>query len=334
MKFKFLFLLLFIMVAAGSYGQQPEKRNIRVADTLTAQEKANRNRVILRSELDSLIKLYSPNQTEVKLKEPDKPQKLEFPPFFFLITGAGLLVIGLLLYLLFNNQKKTHRAFHKLNRQLAEMEYAGIWGGTMSGRSKASQNLEKKIAGMHDELGKLQARNNILEQSAKEYGLMKQEYESMRQQIMDVYKMKNYPGYDSSGTETDMVKGMLETEKSVAAYGYERFMKPVLAIADANKNNPAKIPDEESEKLLQLLVSLSLFYIEYLYLRINDLSIGGKMVQRIQGLSQGNGLDPALMKELNTEHGSRALVLRIVLDTIPVRRLSYPVFDETNLNLS
>jgi hypothetical protein len=40
------------------------------------------------------------------------------------------------------------------------------------------------------------------------------------------------------------------------------------------------------------------------------------------------------MKQLNMEHGSRALVLRMVLDAMKIQRLSYPVFDETNLNLS
>jgi hypothetical protein len=105
-----------------------------------------------------------------------------------------------------------------------------------------------------------------------------------------------------------------------------------LAITDSNKNNPAKINAGDSEKLLDLLVSLSLLYIEYLYLRVNDLSIGGKMVERIQGLKNGNGLDPSLLKKLNTEHGSRALVLRMVLDKKSLHQLSYPVFDETDLN--
>jgi len=124
----------------------------------------------------------------------------------------------------------------------------------------------------------------------------------------------------------------METENSVANYAYEKFLKPILEITDANKNNPAKVNDEDREKLLELLVSLSLLYIEYLYLRVNDLAIGGKMVERIQGLSKGNGLDPSLLKKLNTEYGSRALVLRMILDKTQLHKLSYPVFDETDLN--
>ena len=62
------------------------------------------------------------------------------------------------------------------------------------------------------------------------------------------------------------------------------------------------------------------------------MSIGGKMVERIQGLSNGNGLDAALLKKLNTEFGSRALVIKIALEKTGLHQLSYPVFDETNLN--
>jgi hypothetical protein len=58
------------------------------------------------------------------------------------------------------------------------------------------------------------------------------------------------------------------------------------------------------------------------------------MIARIQGLSNGNRLDTILMKQLNKEHGSRALVLRMILDKMNIQNLSYPVFDETNLNLS
>jgi hypothetical protein len=65
---------------------------------------------------------------------------------------------------------------------------------------------------------------------------------------------------------------------------------------------------------------------------VNELSIGGKMVERIQGLSQGQSPDMALLKKLNTESGSRALVIKMTLEKIPLHRLSYPVFDETNLN--
>jgi hypothetical protein len=151
---------------------------------------------------------------------------------------------------------------------------------------------------------------------------------------MEVYKIRNYPGFDKEKSETDIVRSLLETERTVAVYAYEHFLKPVLAIADANKNNPARMNPEEREKMLDLLISLSLLYSEYLYLRIQDLSIGGRIAERIGNLRNGNNIDPAQLKKLNVEHGSRALVLRMVLDKSNVQHLSYPVFDETNLNLS
>jgi hypothetical protein len=156
----------------------------------------------------------------------------------------------------------------------------------------------------------------------------------VKQQITASYKIRNYPGYDKEKTEEELLQGLLNTEKSVALYAYEHFLKPVIAIADANKNNPARVSKEDREKLIELLISLSLLYTEYLYLRVNELSVGGNMIARIQGLSNGNRLDTILMKQLNKEHGSRALVLRMILDKMDIQKLSYPVFDETNLNLS
>jgi hypothetical protein len=145
-----------------------------------------------------------------------------------------------------------------------------------------------------------------------------------------VYKVKNYPFYDKAKEEGQMIKDLLLTERTVALHAFEKFMKPVIQITDTNKNNPAKISVEDSTKLLELLVSLSLYYIEYLYLRINDLSVGGNMVQRIG--SNGKGIDPGLLKKLNVEHGSRALALRMALNKSGISKLSYPVFDETDLN--
>ena len=128
------------------------------------------------------------------------------------------------------------------------------------------------------------------------------------------------------------MQSVLDTENIVANYAYEKFLKPILVITDTNKNSPARLNDTDREKLLDLLVSLSLLYIEYLYLRVNDLSIGGKMVERIKGFAGGNGIDNSLLKKLSSEFGSRALVIKMALNKVGIQRLTYPVFDETNLN--
>ena len=112
----------------------------------------------------------------------------------------------------------------------------------------------------------------------------------------------------------------------------QKFLKPIFSIVDANKNSPARISDTDRLKLLDLLISLSLLYIEYLYLRVNDLAIGGQMVDRIKGISKGAALDTSRMKKMNTEFGSRALVIKMVLEKAGIHQLAYPVFDETNLN--
>ena len=160
--------------------------------------------------------------------------------------------------------------------------------------------------------------------------MLLQEYESVKKAIAESYKVKNYPAYDNTKKEEQIIKDLLSTERTVTIHAFEKFLKPVIQIADANKNNPAKISEEDSQRMLELLISLSLYYIEYLYLRVSDLSVGGNIVQRIS--SNGKGIDPSLLKKLSTEHGSRALALRMALNRSGIYKVTYSVFDETDLN--
>jgi hypothetical protein len=341
MRYKLIISLFFCLFTGCLLGQQPETKHIRIADTLTAQEKANRNTVILKSELDSLIQLYNNNLPKTIPQEPVQKTESRLSEYLLWMAIVLLLGITVLLYILFRNQKKFNQTFLSLNRQIQHLEFAAIsansnefgTGSKLKGKTSL-QALEKKIQSLTAQLEKSAKENEELEQLIKEYTNSKQDFEMVKQQMMEVYKIRNYPGFTKDKSETEIVKSLLDTERAVALYAYEHFLKPVLAIADANKNNPAKINPEEREQMLNLLISLSLLYSEYLYLRINDLSVGGKMVERIGGLRNGNNIDTTLLKELNIEHGSRALVLRMVLDKTAIQHLSYPVFDETNLNLS
>jgi hypothetical protein len=313
------FLSLLVNVHAQ---QQPERNKLRIVDTLTKQERNNRNPVILKAELDSLIQLYIAKLPPVKPQEPVREVITKIPSW---VIGAGiavLVLITVLLWLLFRYHKRLTRTVVDLKRLIQNVEFysaASVNGNTTAG-TKNKTVLEKKISDLSAELDK--------QKKAHQFTL--QEYESVRKAIAEVYKVKNYPYYDKAKEEGQMIKDLLITERIVALHAFEKFMKPIVQITDANKNNPAKISVDDSERLLELLVSLSLYYIEYLYLRINDLSIGGNMVQRIG--SNGKGIDPALLKKLNTEHGSRALALRMALNKSGINKLSYPVFDETDLN--
>jgi len=238
--------------------------------------------------------------------------------------------------LLFRHKQKTNIAIEGLKDKARQPESGnanGLHVVTKEKKGKGTpQSLESKISDLNAELNKLSKENEGLNRVIKEYNGIQHEYDSLKHGILKAYKVKNYPGYDKTKDETIAMQGVLQTESSVAAYAYEKFLKPILAITDANKNSPAKLSTPDQEKLLDLLVSLSLLYIEYLYLRVNDLSIGGKMVERIQGLGKGNLLDASLLKKLNTEFGSRALVIKMALNKAELHQLSYPVFDETNLN--
>src|SRR5258706_3865847 len=107
MRNKFLLLLLFSLATVALDAQQGDSQDIRVADTLTAQEKNNHNRVILQSEVDSLIKLYNASQVPIRLQEPViKESTSQFSVYLLTAAVTALFLIAFILYVLFKNQKK------------------------------------------------------------------------------------------------------------------------------------------------------------------------------------------------------------------------------------
>lgn len=321
---KLVIFLLLMILASGLHAQQPVARHIRIADTLTAQEKINRTPVILQSELDSLIKVYNTAQEQQLVKTIPVETKDNFSQYLFIALLVVIGLLGLVVVMIYRHQQKINKTIGGLNKEQQPVK---------AGKGKSpQQTLESKISDLNAELHKLSKENEGMSRVIKEYNGIQHEYDSLKHGMQKAYKVKNYPGYDKAKDETLAMQGVLETENMVANYAYEKFLKPILSITDANKNSPARLSAADREKLLDLLVSLSLLYIEYLYLRINDLSIGGRMVERIRGFSNGNGIDAALLKKLNIEFGSRALVMKMALEKTGVTRLSYPVFDETNLN--
>jgi LPXTG-motif cell wall-anchored protein len=184
--------------------------------------------------------------------------------------------------------------------------------------------LEKKIEDLGAELAKMTKENEGLSRVIKEYNGIQHEFDSLRHGMNKVYKVRFYPG--------KKIQGVLDTESAVAGYAYENFLKPLMTLADSNKNQPAKISVTDQKKILELLVSLALLYTEYLYLRIGELSIGGNMVERISQFRQKGRPNSQLLKKLDLQNGSRALVIKMLLEKHGITELSYPVFDETNLN--
>jgi len=336
MRYTILALLIGIIFTA-KLDAQVGPRGLRIVDTLSAQEKAGRNSVILRSEADSLIRQWLETHPQQPVQVPVKESRAELMTYMFIGLAAILVLLGLMVIFIYRHQQRINRTISGIGQATAEPKTRSFTNETaVTARAlKAKpgiQSLEKKISEMDAELRKLSKENEGLNGVIREYNGIQHEYDSLKHGLSKAYKVKNYPGYDKTKADASILQSVLETEAAVANYAYEKFLKPILAITDANKNNPAKLSTEHTNKLMDLLVSLSLLYIEYLYLRVSDLAIGGKMVERIKGFSNGNGLDPALMKKLDTEFGSRALVLRLALDKAQLHSLSYPVFDETNLN--
>lgn len=317
--------LLFLLHAGG---QTRLTSQLRIVDTLSAQEKLSRQPILLRSEVDSIIRQWDASKNPMKPVE-TSPEVIEVSPGYLLPVLLLIVVsIGLLCYLFYKQQRKWKLVQGSLvSVDTVQESLLKKPKGKMS-----TGNPETKISDLKAELTKLAKENEGLNRVVKEYNGIQHEYDSLRHGLLKSYKVRNYPGYDKSKQEAHAFQGVLDTENTVANFAFESFLKPILSITDANKNIPANITEEDQAKLIDLLVSLSLFYIEYLYLRVNELSIGGKMVQRIKQLNKNKEVDTALLKHLDTEFGSRALVLRMALDKINLQALTYPVFDETHLN--
>lgn len=327
-----LFILGTWLAIHTTMAQPSPNRHIRIVDTLTPLEKSTRNPVLLQSELDSLIKEYNTANPVTSLQQNpvQEPVQKEAANNTGLILALGFLVTGLLLWVIYKLSRQ-QQSLKKLLPVAAKNTIANTKEAGTKGKN-GQVSVENKISDLHAEIHKLSRENEGLSRVIKEYNGIQHEYESLRHGMLKAFKVKNYPGNTATMEEHDAMQAVFETENAVARYAYEKFLQPLLRIIDDHKNSPSKIPAADNEKMLDLLVSLSLLYIEYLYLRVNELSIGGKMVERINGFSKGKAPDPAALKKLDTEFGSRALVLRMALDKFKLKHLSYPVFDETNLN--
>lgn len=325
---RFKIWLLLLLFPGMVFCQAVEKKPVRIADSLTKEELINRNPVLLKTELDSLVKLYTPQQVPVI-----QPVELK-NDFTYLYAGIVLIILLLITVLLglYLQRKIPAKLIHLSDKRGLNKERPG--NDMLNGKRKNGlQSIENKIEDLNAELLKLTKENEGLNRVIKEYNGIQHEYDSLKQGMWKVYKVKYYPGYNHTSDDQHSMVNVLETENAIANYAYEKFVKPVLTIADNNRNNPARMRKEDADKMIDLLLSLSLQYIEYLYLRVNELTIGGKIADRIKEFSNGNAIDMQSLRKLNKEAGSRALVLRMVLDKMAMQQLSYPVFDETNLNV-
>lgn len=329
----FLFCLLFFS-SVSSYAQADTK-TIRIVDTLTPQEKKSRNPVILKSELDSMIKLHEAGIVKQPVQEPVLQEKNDSYTWLLVIAAITLITAGILVGLFIQQRKRFANISDNLIRQLRQLEFKNELSGNgapSDHEKKLFSDMQTKTKNLNAKLEKLQTENESLNAVLKEYNRTQSEYETLIKSISKTFKVKKYPGSSDDKSDIETLVSLFETEGSFTGHVYEQFVKPITAIVDANKNNPANMNKEQQDKLLELLISLSLLYIEYLYLRVNELSVGGNMVQRINDIRNGLKLNPGLLKKLNTQNGSRALVLHMALEKINLNNLSYPVFEETDLN--
>ncbi|HYM93690.1 MAG TPA: hypothetical protein VET23_06100 [Chitinophagaceae bacterium] len=122
MRYKLFFLLLFGFYSSVMYSQL-EQKGIKIVDTLTPQEKKLRNPVILKSELDSLIKLHDASVVKTPLQEPVKEQKNNNNTLWLLVALCiAAVVTGSLIWLFYQQQKKFTKISDSFRKQLQYLE--------------------------------------------------------------------------------------------------------------------------------------------------------------------------------------------------------------------
>ena len=303
---------------------------IRITDSLTDKEKGERNPILLQSELDSLIKRYAPPQ--LPAEQPLVPGKESSFPESLLLTGMGVLVVLSLLILYMSWQQR--RWFRKLPAPaVVTPAQPRNDREAVPARKKSGAPVDQDRQ-QHPDKDPLPHKQEEAAQGSAKSKRLEADYDTLCQAIRKTYKIRHYPGYDPEAQLPAAVIRVLETEKAIADNAFEQFLKPLLALADKNKNHPGKMSEQDKDSLNGLLISLSFLYIEYLYLRVGDLALGASIIERLGAFTAGTGLQEDQLKKLNMDAGSRALVMRLALDKTTVTRLPYPVFDETNLNKS
>ncbi len=192
MRHRIYITIFFFLCTVSVFGQQPDKKPLRIVDTLTVQERSARNPIILRSELDSLIKIYQ----VIPVKEPViEPVKGSETKANLDILASGLVIIllmlGWLVYQFYSHRKKIGRTFAGFNQQLKELEPNNMAKEKMVKSKTSHANLETRISELNDEMHKLKKENETLGRVLKEYNGIQHEYDSLKHGLTKAYKVKN-----------------------------------------------------------------------------------------------------------------------------------------------
>src|SRR6266496_4726431 len=139
MRNKFLIIVFILLTMAGLHAQTGDHSVIHIADTLTMQEKANRHTVLLRSELDSLIRQYGPKQ-QIIIREISKEAGSNNSIYMLAILAAVFLLSVWLLYLFYVHHKKFSKAIAGLKFQ--SHYSASIYNSTDISKVKLAEKLQ------------------------------------------------------------------------------------------------------------------------------------------------------------------------------------------------
>src|SRR5689334_16391207 len=112
-------LLFFLMIgfAISLDAQQPGQRTLRIVDTLTTQEKSSRNPIVLRSELDSMIKAYNAaHPVQQEIKQVPVLEKNSMPSYMLIGLFVLIALSGLAIVMIYQYQQKINKAMEAVNK--------------------------------------------------------------------------------------------------------------------------------------------------------------------------------------------------------------------------
>ena len=81
-RYKIYLSLGLLFISTAVFAQQVETKHIRIVDTLTSQEKVQRNPIILQAEVDSLINQFNSTLPKLEIAEPVKYSSQKFEQVF------------------------------------------------------------------------------------------------------------------------------------------------------------------------------------------------------------------------------------------------------------
>ena len=130
MRYKIYISFLLLLFSTGLLAQQPGTKHIRIVDTLTPQEKAARNPIILKAEFDSLITQFNASQPQQVIKEPIKEAADNTNQYILAGLFAIIVLLWFVIYMFYRHLHKINQTIGGLNETSKSSNFS--WSAVLS----------------------------------------------------------------------------------------------------------------------------------------------------------------------------------------------------------